>query len=113
MSFTRRKENFICDRCGARVTGTGYTNHCPACLWSKHVDVHPGDRSSPCGGAMEPVSVGVISGVEKIVHRCTLCGFVRPQEAARDDNREELTFLSGNPVVNVRTKPKDKRTSRW
>ena len=23
----------------------GYTNHCSQCLWSKHVDINPGDRS--------------------------------------------------------------------
>jgi Zn finger protein HypA/HybF involved in hydrogenase expression len=35
-NFVRRKENFICEACGKKVTGDGYTDHCPACLWGKH-----------------------------------------------------------------------------
>jgi hypothetical protein len=31
-----------------------YRNHCPACLWSKHVDVQPGDRAATCRGLMRP-----------------------------------------------------------
>lgn len=95
MSFTRRIENFVCDQCGTRVTGTGYTNHCPACLWSKHVDESPGDRASPCGSAMEPVGVQVPSGgTWRIVHKCLQCGFIRAQDAARADNRVRLIEIS-------------------
>ena len=55
----------------------GYSsrNHCPFCLWSLHVDINPGDRANPCGGALEPISCepdarrGYI-----IVHRCRSCG---------------------------------------
>ena len=32
----KNKEDFICENCGAFVVGTGYTSHCPQCLWSKH-----------------------------------------------------------------------------
>ena len=28
------------------MKGNGYTNHCPKCLWSKHVDINPGDRGA-------------------------------------------------------------------
>ena len=46
MRFIRREENFVCEVCGAKVKGTGYTNHCPQYLWSKHVDkLIPGDRA--------------------------------------------------------------------
>jgi hypothetical protein len=44
--FQRTIEDFECERCRMLVTGSGFTNHCPACLWSKHVDVHPGDRQA-------------------------------------------------------------------
>lgn len=37
-NFTRVIEDFICENCGTEVKGNGYTNHCPKCLWSKHVD---------------------------------------------------------------------------
>ena len=45
MSFTRKVEDFTCEHCGREVHGNGYTNHCPHCLHSKHVDVNPGDRA--------------------------------------------------------------------
>jgi len=99
MSFTRTIENFICEQCGASVTGTGYTNHCPKCLWSKHVDIHPGDRSSPCGGSMQPMSVGVFSGIEKITHKCVVCDFVRFQRVSEDDSRDVVIQLSAQPFT--------------
>ncbi|HLL91284.1 MAG TPA: RNHCP domain-containing protein, partial [Tepidisphaeraceae bacterium] len=55
--FTRQVEDFTCGHCGRSVRGNGYTNHCPGCLWSRHVDVNPGDRAAACGGLMEPVAV--------------------------------------------------------
>ena len=98
MSFTRTTEDFTCERCGTAVTGSGYTNHCPKCLWSKHVDVIPGDRASLCGGAMEPQSVVVSKGAYRIVHKCTRCGFIRVQNAAKEDDTERLIELSTNPL---------------
>ena len=77
--FQKRKEDFTCDHCGLAVSGTGYTNHCPRCLWGKHVDVHPGDRAATCGGLMEPIGVSLEHGSYRILHRCVACGreFVR------------------------------------
>ncbi|KKU76949.1 MAG: hypothetical protein UY03_C0023G0016 [Parcubacteria group bacterium GW2011_GWA2_47_64] len=96
--FTRTKENFTCEKCGARVTGSGYTNHCPECLWSKHVDKNPGDRASLCGGSMEPSSVSVLGGDTcRIIHECKLCGFIRAQNAAKEDSIERLIKLSASP----------------
>ena len=89
----------MCDHCGERVTGTGYTNHCPTCLWSKHVDENPGDRASLCGGAMAPTGVSVSAGAYRILHRCTQCGFTRPQDAAKSDNMDRLIELSAEPFV--------------
>ncbi|PIQ68771.1 MAG: hypothetical protein COV91_02365 [Candidatus Taylorbacteria bacterium CG11_big_fil_rev_8_21_14_0_20_46_11] len=102
MSFTRTIEDFICEQCGTSVTGTGYTNHCPKCLWSKHVDIHPGDRSSPCGGSMEPMSVMVLSGVEKITHTCTVCGFIRSQGVSTNDARDVVTEVSSKPFSSLK-----------
>ncbi len=61
-NFQRTKEDFACERCGLFVRGNGYTNHCPQCLWSKHVDVNPGDRQETCRGLMEPVGMEIKSG---------------------------------------------------
>lgn len=97
--FTRTKEDFVCKKCGARVTGSGYTNHCPVCLWSKHVDVHPGDRASLCRGSMEPIGVLVRAGAYRILHKCQRCGFTRAQHAAKEDNPKRLVELSANPFT--------------
>ncbi|MDO8564442.1 MAG: RNHCP domain-containing protein [bacterium] len=94
MSFTRTIEDFKCERCGAEVKGTGYTNHCPKCLWSKHVDVEPGDRAATCAGLMEPVAVAQKKGEWVIEQRCTKCGFTRNQSAQKEDNLEVIIELS-------------------
>ena len=95
--FARTVEDFVCDQCGTNVIGNGYTNHCPQCLWSKHVDENPGDRASLCGGAMAPTSVSVFAGAYRVLHRCERCGFIRPQNAAENDNVERLISLSAEP----------------
>jgi hypothetical protein len=51
--FQRTREDFTRERCRTFVKGGGYTNHCPECLWSKHVDVNPGDRQATCQGLKE------------------------------------------------------------
>jgi hypothetical protein len=95
--FQRRIEDFSCERCGRAVTGSGYTNHCPACLWSKHVDVNPGDRAAECGGAMEPVGVVSKHGAWRIQHRCTVCGAERICTASAEDSTEALAALLRGP----------------
>ena len=96
--FTRRREDFTCEHCGARVRGDGYTNHCPRCLWSKHVDVSPGDRAADCGGAMPPVGVLFEDGRHVLVQRCVRCGHQRRNRAAAGDDRAALQALYGQPV---------------
>ncbi|MDZ7798959.1 MAG: RNHCP domain-containing protein [Patescibacteria group bacterium] len=96
--FQRTKENFTCERCGFLVQGSGYTNHCPKCLWSKHVDINPGDRQASCQGLMEPVGVKVKSGEYVIVHRCSLCGFEKRNKAAENDNFNEILKLSSHSI---------------
>jgi hypothetical protein len=86
MSFIKRKEDFVCENCGAEVEGSGYTNHCPKCLWSKHVDIDPGDRAEDCGGMMEPLKVESDSGSFIIVHRCVKCGKEKRNKMASDDD---------------------------
>ena len=98
MGFTRTIEDFVCEKCGGAVQGNGYTNHCPKCLWSKHVDVSPGDRASLCGGLMEPKGVVVSSGTHRIFHTCTICGFTRAQETSKEDDMKKIIELSTRPV---------------
>lgn len=93
--FQRRIEDFACEHCGALVKGDGYTNHCPKCLWSKHVDVNPGDRAATCGGMMEPVSVEGSSGSQyRICHRCIICGHEKINDANSGDSADALVALA-------------------
>ena len=94
--FTRKKEDFECDVCGTHVHGNGYTNHCPNCLASKHVDENPGDRASSCHGVMEPVGYEVRHGKEFIVHQCEICGHTRPNKVAPNDNRETVRLIASH-----------------
>ena len=96
--FTRTIENFICEKCDFSVLGTGYTNHCPNCLWSKHVDINPGDRLATCGGMMEPIGVTVKSRNYAIMHKCTKCGKTIPNKVSKDDNRDIIVLLSSRPI---------------
>lgn len=91
--FQRRIEDFTCEHCGTQVTGDGYTNHCPVCLWSKHVDVNPGDRAADCGGQMEPVGAEQKGGEIIIVHRCIRCSYIKRNRTAPGDNFDLLVEL--------------------
>ncbi|MFH0829035.1 MAG: RNHCP domain-containing protein [Candidatus Kerfeldbacteria bacterium] len=88
--FQRTIEDFTCDHCCTVVSGTGYTNHCPRCLWSKHVDVDPGDRKEPCNGMMEPIRIERRNRIESVVHRCTVCGRERRNSINPDDDRDAV-----------------------
>ncbi len=95
--FTRVLEDFTCEHCGQSVTGSGFTNHCPQCLFSKHVDVNPGDRAAGCGGLMRPVSVRYQKDAYQILHECERCGLRHPNKAAPRDNRDVLIALMATP----------------
>jgi len=92
--FQKKVEDFVCEKCGPKVLGNGYTNHCPECLYSKHVDVNPGDRAEECGGLMAPVSVEYVSGEYAIRHKCIKCGFERRQKVENSDNFDEVIKIS-------------------
>ena len=87
MSRTTENTAFACLHCGLKVlplSNGSYRNHCPRCLYSKHLDVAPGDRASSCKGPMKPVGMRYKSGKGfQIVHRCTACGVVRRQQDRR------------------------------
>lgn len=93
MSFIKKIENFVCERCGTRVQGTGYTNHCPVCLWSKHVDVSPGDRQAICGGLMKPVDLYLQNQNWTIIHQCEKCGQQSKNKIASEDDFEAVLKL--------------------
>jgi|SRR6185369_11685676 len=96
--FQRRKEDFDCERCHFFVRGNGYTNHCPKCLYSKHVDIFPGDREELCGGLMEPVALEREKGEERIVQRCILCGYMKKNKVGPLDDFEALLEVTRKMV---------------
>ena len=86
LQFQRKKENFVCDHCGAQVVGSGFTNHCPKCLYSKHVDVYPGDRLGECLGLMEPKALLLERSEYQILHRCIRCGIEKKNKTVSEDD---------------------------
>ena len=100
--FTEIDEEFICENCGKHVNVLGYScrNHCPYCLYSKHVDKNPGDRSEECHGLLEPIGLEINSKKgEVIIFRCKKCGNIRKNKVAQDDDRTKVINLSAK--VNV------------
>jgi rubrerythrin len=96
--FTRTIEDFTCANCGTFVKGDGYTDHCPNCLWSKHVDVNPGDRAAECEGMLEPVAVELNGDIRKIHYVCTKCGHKHRVRTSPEDSFEVIVELSGQPL---------------
>ena len=107
------EEMFTCRQCKAHVytlpiySGVQNRNHCPFCLWSRHVDhAEPGDRMSACKAIMQPIGLTVKRGRNKygegmfgelmLIHRCSECGKLSINRIAADDQTERLmeTFFS-------------------
>lgn len=92
-NFTEIDEEFICENCGTKVEKLGYScrNHCPHCLYSKHVDKNPGDREEECHGMLKPIDIEI--NPKKgyvIVFKCIKCGAIRKNKVAEDDNKEKI-----------------------
>jgi hypothetical protein len=100
---TEDDQAFKCGHCrqfiGAPIAGGRHRNHCPNCLYSKHVDGKvPGDRKSDCRSMMAPI--GLLSrrnGEQVLVHLCLGCGKEDPNRVAADDN--PLLLMRIEPVI--------------
>lgn len=98
--YIARNEGFVCQNCKKKVVpiiyGGSCRNHCPYCLFSKHVDADvPGDRKNICQGLMKPTGVFTRrTGEYVLVHKCEKCGFERYNRIAGDDDFGLLTSLS-------------------
>jgi len=96
-NFTVIDEEFDCENCGRHVSRLGYScrNHCPYCLYSKHVDINPGDRAEECQGLLEPVALDTDSKKGYvIIFKCKKCGKIRRNKVAVDDNEDLIIELS-------------------
>ena len=97
--FTMKDENFICEYCGKEVTKLNYTarDHCPYCLYSKHVDIMPGDRQNDCKGLLKPIKIEKFKNTYKIIYLCEKCKELHKNIIANDDDMNLIIELSKNP----------------
>ena len=59
-------------------------------MWSKHVDVNPGDRAGKCGGMMRPVAIDFEKGSYILIHRCEECGEIKRNHVAPEDDFDKV-----------------------
>jgi DNA-directed RNA polymerase subunit RPC12/RpoP len=102
--------SFRCMNCALMVSadhelsGVNNRNHCPNCLYSRHVDLaKAGDRKAACGARMQPIGLTVKHTGKKydnagqgelmIIHRCSGCGKISINRIAADDSAGALLAL--------------------
>ena len=70
--FNELDEEFICENCHKHVDRLNYSSrdHCNYCLYSKHVDINPGDRLNECRGLLKPIGIEKHKDTFKIIYRC-------------------------------------------
>lgn len=96
--FNMIDEDFICENCGYEVKKLNYTarDHCPNCLYSKHLDINPGDRLNACKGLLEPIKLEKFKDTYKIIYKCKKCGEFHKNKMANDDNMDLIIKLTSN-----------------
>jgi DNA-directed RNA polymerase subunit RPC12/RpoP len=99
--------DFRCLHCGYLVSanpilsGVANRNHCPYCLWSRHLDLlAAGDRLSACKAPMQPLALTLKRSLKKysraasgelmLVHSCIDCGKLALNRIAADDDVDAL-----------------------
>ena len=89
-------DEFICDNCHKLVNKLGYTarDHCPYCLYSKHVDINPGDRLNDCHGLLIPIGIEKFRDSYKIIYKCDKCKCRHKNIIASDDDYDKIIELS-------------------
>ena len=94
--FNMVDEEFICENCHKKITKLGYTarDHCNYCLYSKHVDIMPGDRKNNCLGLLRPIGIEKYRDTYKIIYQCDKCHQFHKNIMARDDNMDLIIELT-------------------
>ena len=97
-NFTMKDESFTCENCGKKIKRLNYTarDHCNYCLFSKHVDVMPGDRQNKCCGLLIPIGIEKFKNTYKIIYKCSKCNQLHKNIMATDDNMDLIIELSKN-----------------
>lgn len=103
-------EYFICSKCHKEIPvnkqmGTHNRNHCPFCLWSKHVDLKvAGDRESSCHNLMKPIGLTFKhegddkQGELMLIHQCLDCSKVSINRLAADDDEKNILEVFENSL---------------
>lgn len=94
--FHMRDEKFVCENCGKKVDIASYTarDHCPYCLYSKHVDIMPGDRKNTCQGLLKPIGIEKFKKSFKIIYECEKCKAIHKNIICNDDDMDLIIELS-------------------
>jgi hypothetical protein len=96
------EQGFVCRHCGLyvlcdpHIAGVQNRNHCPSCLWSRHLDaLSAGDRLAGCRAVMQPIGLTTKRGRNKyasecdgelmLIHQCTVCAKIVMNRIAADD----------------------------
>ena len=98
--------DFRCSNCGnyilvlPSISAVNNRNHCPYCLWSRHLDlVTAGDRLSACKAPMQPLGLTMKPGRNRyaqtggelmLVHACVGCSRLSINRIAADDDADRL-----------------------
>lgn len=99
--------DFKCAHCHTLISsahvlsGVNNRNHCPYCLWSRHLDLFvAGDRLSACKAPMKPVGLTLKNGRNKyqrdlrgelmLIHECVECRALSINRIAADDDSETI-----------------------
>jgi hypothetical protein len=87
------------------LSGVNNRNHCPYCLWSRHLDLYAaGDRLSACKAPMQPIALTSKHNRDKyrrgpgelmLVHQCAHCSDFSINRIAADDDSETLLDVFG------------------
>ena len=94
--FNMIDEEFRCLNCNNLVPPLNYSarDHCNKCLYSRHVDNMPGDRSNNCKGLLEPIGIEKYKNTYKIIYKCQKCHKIHKNIMAEDDNYDLIVKLS-------------------
>jgi RNHCP domain-containing protein len=113
--------DFKCTHCQSIVSsahmlsGVNNRNHCPYCLWSRHLDLFAaGDRLSACKASMQPVGLTTKHSRNKysnghgelmLVHLCVECAQVSINRIAADDDAQTLlSILADSFALSAQTR---------
>lgn len=96
--FYMLDEEFICENCHKKVEKLNYTarDHCPYCLYSKHVDIFPGDRKNNCKGLLKPIDIEKYKNTYKLIYKCSKCNKIHKNIVAIDDDFNKIIELSSH-----------------